>query len=238
MKKLYLILAAFLSLTLTTPALDITINDGVGTGTGWYSALRENNETEPGTIIGQKWDMESFTLVDNTLLTMTGGYNFTNPSGYGGFRPGDLFVDYDDDGDYDLVATISSAGTTYDVYSVGNTYSVFYGVLSASNPWKYKDGGNLITSGEPITYGSYVDGEGTHYTADLDLTWLNPYLLTGVPITLHNTMECGNDNLMGRYMPVTTGGFGDPDPVPDGGDTLVYLGAGLLTLGLFYKKRQ
>jgi hypothetical protein len=238
MKKLYLLLAAILSFTFTTPALDITINDGVGWGSVWYSASRENNEVEPGNIMNQKWDMESFYLTD-TSLTMTGGYNFTIPQGYGGFRPGDLFVDYNNDGDYDLVAVISHAGSTYDVYSLGNTSDVFYGVNSASNPWKYKDGGNLVVSGESITYGSYSDWEGTHYTADLDLWWVDPYVAYGVPVTLHYTMECGNDNLMGQYMPVTTGGFGDPDPdpVPETGNTMAMLGIALLGCNMFRKKQ-
>lgn len=219
-----------LSLNMVAYSVDITINDGYGVGSGWYAATQENQEVEPNTVAGQVWDMEKFEL-DGNVLTMTGGFNFTNPGGYGGWRPGDLFIDVDGTGGYDYVAVVGNAGATYDVYSLllANVNNVYYAQNSLSNPWRYKDGGTLISLGESVVYGSYSDIEGIHYTMELDLTWLTPYLsLDGATVTLHNTMECGNDNLMGQYV-VT------PVPETNNGLTMLGLGIGMLCL---YRSRK
>ncbi len=200
MKRSVLIIAmaAFLS-SLSVSAASITVPDGsVGIGSLWWSSANENQEVEPFCVANQVWDMESFSLTGNDLI-MSGGYNFTTPLGYGGFKPGDLFFDIDGGG-YDYVAVIGNATSTYDVYKLGTTYDVFYAQNTASNPWRYKDGGMLIEDDMDITYGSYLDAEGTHYTAQMDITWLSAVSTPGNLITIHNTMECGNDNLMGRYV--------------------------------------
>lgn len=229
MKYLYLILAILTFSMASAYPINITINDGFGSGTGWYSANRENNETEPGTVTTQFWDMERFDK-NGSILTMTGGYNFTSPAGYGGFRPGDLFIDIDGAGFYDYVAVIGSAPSVYDVYALGDnadTYDVYYAQNLFSNPWRYKSGGTLVASGLNAIYGFYNDDEGKHYTVDLDLSWLDAYLANGSTVTIHNTMECGNDNLMGQYT----------HQVGEYGSAPVMLGFGLLML-YSYKKYQ
>ena len=187
-------------------AADITIYDGASVGTGWYSS-RENNETEPNTITSQQWDMEAFYL-SGMNLTMQGGYNFTTPAGYDGWRPGDLFIDVNQT--FKLVAVIGNAPLTYDVYLFGNTYGVYYAQNALSNPWRYKDGGILISANNPISYSSFTDPEGTHYTANLNISWLYSYLSpNNTSVTFHNTMECGNDNLIGLatfYVPTAPEG--------------------------------
>lgn len=225
MKKLMLTMMVAVMTALTATAVPITIADGsVNSGNSWWNTANENQEVEPFCLTGQVWDMESFDLTGNTL-TMTGGFNFTTPSGYGGFKPGDLFFDVNGGG-YDYVATISGAGSTYSVYSLGNTYGVYYAQNATSNPWKYKDGGTLIASGLSVTYGSFGDVEGTHYTANLNLSWLDSLTSAGDVITLHNTMECGNDNLMGRYTVA----------VSDTGNTMAMCGLGLIGLVGFKRK--
>lgn len=193
-----LVVSLTLATSLTSIGEDITVYDGVSLSpTGWYGK-QENQEVEPGNVANQLWDMESFDLTDSRL-TMTGGYNFTSPLGYDGFKPGDIFFDVNGGG-YNFVATISSTGPKYDVYELpANTHSVFFAHNVASNPWKYKSGGILTESQLPVNYGSFVDGEGTHYTAMLDVFWLLETLSNGDIVTIHNTMECGNDNLMGRF---------------------------------------
>lgn len=223
-------LMAVLSFAMTAYSLDVTINDGVGSGTGWYSANRENQEVEPNTTSGQVWDMERFVLNGNNL-TMTGGFNFTSPGGYGGFRPGDLFIDTDSFGYYDYVAVIGYATSTYDVYAIEDDvdiYSVHFPQNAFSDPWRYKSGGTLISSGELALYGSYASAEGTHYTLDIDLSWLNPYLNNGDIVTLHNTMECGNDNLMGQYVADIH--------LPESGNMLAMIGIGFAALLLSRKR--
>lgn len=233
MKNLYNVAAVAASLVfgISAYAGNITINDGAGNGSGWYSATRENNEVEPGTVGAQVWDLESFDKTGQTL-TMTGGYNFTNPAGYGGFRPGDLFIDVDGTGFYDYVAVIGNANTSYDIYSLNNslnTYDVYYAQNVFSNPWRYKSGGTLISSNNTATYGSYSDFEGTHYTVGVDISWLDSSLPNGSVVTFHNTMECGNDNLLGQY---TT------RSVPDAGGTGVMFGMGMLLIGAYRQMRK
>jgi hypothetical protein len=55
-------------------ASDITIPDGLGSGTGWNGS-QEDNEVENGNLQSQAWDLEAFRLDGNTL-TLIGGYNF------------------------------------------------------------------------------------------------------------------------------------------------------------------
>jgi hypothetical protein len=166
--------------------------------------------------------MENFDLTGNTL-TMTGGYDFTTPTGYGGWKPGDIFFDVNGGG-YDYVATVGGAGATYDVYTLGNTLSVHYAQNIASSPWRYKDGGSLVAGNQAATYGSFNTAEGTHYTLGINLGWLDAYTSAGDVVTVHNTMQCGNDNLMGQFT------------VPDGGSTLALFGLG--TLGLAGLRRK
>lgn len=208
-------------------AADITIYDGSSVGTGWYSS-RENNETEPNTITSQQWDMEAFYL-SGMNLTMQGGYNFTTPAGYDGWRPGDLFIDVG--GFFKFVAVIGNAPLTYDVYLFGNTYSVYYAQNALSNPWRYEDGGILVSTWNHISYSSFTDSEGMHYTANLNISWVSAFLLPNPTlVTFHNTMECGNDNLLGAttfYIP----------PVPEGNSIIPVMFSFLGIVGVIIHKR-
>jgi hypothetical protein len=222
MKKLVMTMALALGMAASVNAVNITIADGVGNGNGWYGS-QENQEVEPGCYTGQVWDMESFDLTGNTL-TMTGGYNFASAAGYDGFKPGDIFFDINGGG-YDYVATVSGAGTTHDVYKLGTTLPVHYAQNVAANPWKYDTGGQLVVGGQASTYSSFSDNaEGTHYTLSINLGWLDALTAAGDVVTVHNTMQCGNDNLMGQFT------------VPDGGSTLALFGLG--TLGLVGLRRK
>lgn len=192
-------MAIVLTIGLSGYSANITINDGVGIGTsGWWAISYENNEVEPNTVSGQEWDMERFDLT-STTLTITSGFNITNPNGYGGFKPGDLFIDVNGGG-YDFVAVIGNSLSTFKVYTLGTTYDVFYAQNAAANPWRYKNGGALVEANKSISYSSYSDAEGLHYTASLDWTWLTSYVVGGTTVKLHTTMECGNDNLLGQYI--------------------------------------
>lgn len=82
-------------------AVDITIpdyNPGSGFGGGPFGSAGEDNETEPGTVASQAWDMEAF-VVSGSTLYIVGGYNMkTGAAGSGGsvvpgmLTPGDLFI--------------------------------------------------------------------------------------------------------------------------------------------------
>lgn len=109
---------------------------------------------------------------------------------------------------------------TYKVYSLtgASEVTVRYDVTKASNPWIYNDGGTLVQEGN-VTQTAYTGGEyagATHYElGGIDLSFLGSDLQGAL---FKFTMECGNDNLVGRT------------PVPDGGLTAALLGIGLFGL--------
>ena len=80
---------------------NITINDGVdgnnlGTGID-KSTTKEDNETEPGMVLSQLWDLEGFFL-NAKKISVVGGYNFYK--GQEGMDPGDVFIDINGDAVY------------------------------------------------------------------------------------------------------------------------------------------
>lgn len=228
----------------------LTINDGWYNNTAWHGNY-EDNEVEPPDVTGQIWDLEGF-YMKNTTLTMVGGYNFKN--GQDGYKVGDIFFDttgdvrYNADLDtntsngyhtqtngygYDYAVRLNFGATanTYDVYSI-NQYSMvttaYFRANDQSNPWKYASGGTLIGSGaftyvSGLTDAAIGDGllGGSHNAVILDIAFLG----AGTPFTVHNTIQCGNDNLMGRG---TT-------PVPEP-STFILFGAGLAGAALFRKR--
>lgn len=242
------------ALTLGT---NITIADGVGTGTGWYGA-QEDNEVEPGDDPTQAWDLEGFFLNGRTLA-MVGGYDFVagEYSSYWKhtYMSGDIFIDVDGDAEYgtvntgtggnfltpvvantfgyDYVLDMDFSAGTYSIIHldsnaslIAQTEEVWFSQNDESNPWRYYSGGTLL---DTLTM-EYLTGlsdddtgliGGLHNVALVDLSFLGH----GTDFTVHFTMECGNDNLMGQ------GAVPAPEP-----GTLVLLGAGLV--GLFAWRRR
>jgi hypothetical protein len=219
---------------------NITISDGVFTGTGWYSN-REDQEVEPNNVTGQVWDLEGFFL-DDEMLSVVGGFNFA--AGQDGWDAGDVFLDITGDarygtantgtgGDqsypaiinntfgYDYVLDINWGAGTYDVYALdaGSTVRVYYNQNDESNPWRYNSGGELLYDDVSFSYLTGLSNAdvggllgGSHNVAAFDLSFLDPGEFTS-----HLTVECGNDNLMGQGVIV-------PEPAT----------ASLLVLGLAF----
>lgn len=216
---------------------DITLqNDGNSTSKSWEGKY-EDQETEPGTVHSQAWDLEGMFL-NGTKLTLVGGYDFKN--GYGGTTSGDVFVDIDGNAQfgstntsltknsnttnlsgYDLVLDLNFSSMTFDVIKLVQGASVVRtGTdIAGSNPWKWVSGGDTLYSGLGFTYISGLTNSqtgfqgGSHYAITLDVSFLS-----GSDATFHNTMSCGNDNLMGRAH------------VPDAAATLSLFGAALVGL--------
>jgi hypothetical protein len=243
---------------------EITIPDLMGSGSGWHGS-QEDNETEPGTITNQTWDLEAFFL-NGTTLNMLGGYDFVNNSQW---KYGDIFIDVDNDIKYGLEndgsgsvqngnSTVANSfgydyvldlnfdevtGVhTYDVYAItANTTvrTVHYNINQESNAWRYESGGEAVLLGQTLAYSTYTTDElatygyifqddGTsnlHNIVSVDLGFLGAEISN---FTAHFTMECGNDNLMGHYDPVP--------PVPEP-STVLLLGAGIIGLAGFARKR-
>jgi hypothetical protein len=208
------------ALALPVSYTEITIYDGDSSApTGW-EGMQEDNETEPGTVHNQNWDLEAFISYGTNQIGMIGGYVFLNTNG-GDRRPGDIFIDIDGDyvdgstqtpgnGNQDIVDTY---GYEYvlDVDWAAGTYSVFelvpgttttttaYGINAGSNPWAFVSGGNLLGNGSFAYENGLTDEEtgklGGSHTAvtGFDLSFLGE----NVDFTTHFTPACGNDNLMG-----------------------------------------
>jgi hypothetical protein len=202
---------------------DITISDLIySTSNDWYGD-HEDQETEPGTVTAQKWDLEGFFL-NGTILTMIGGYDFQNNDEY---EYGDIFIDITGNAEYgpsndatgtkntvvqntfgyDYVMDLDFANLTYTVYELtdSSTNAVYYSINQESNPWRYNSGGTYVTSGTIDYRTGLTDAEvggllgGTHnVVTGLDLSFLDDAINN---IIVHNTMRCGNDNLMGQSTP-------------------------------------
>ena len=132
---------------------------------------------------------------------MIGGYDLI--SGEDNIAPGHVFLDAGSDGTWDYAVAFNNTGsaTWYDVsgLSIGNglTSTTYF---PASNPWQYASGSTATgTLGSEYTefFSDDLAGVatgGSHNAIALDLSDLT----LGTSFVAHFTMECGNDNLMGR----------------------------------------
>ena len=148
---------------------------------------------------------------------------------------------------YDFVLDLNEDMTSYSIYrltSASVVKTAYYQQNQGSSPWQYATGGELIGSlnAGTITYETgLTDAETgfkgdsnntpTHNAVTVDLAFLSDrnltqgYQLTSA-FTLHYTMGCGNDNLMGKYVA----------PVPEP-STILLISAGLCGLVGMSRKR-
>lgn len=143
---------------------------------------------------------------------------------------------------YDYVLDIDWAGGTFDIVQLNNTsilkdseYGAQYN--KPSNPWIFMSGGTVMNGSNPLTFNTYDKasqdntgfsgwgGNNNHYVATFDISAIT--FGSGPSGTVfHNTMECGNDNLIGQAAPV-------PEP-----GTMALLGFGMLGLAIYGKRRM
>lgn len=153
MKKMMLLLV-LLFVALPAFASNITIYDENGyRGSGQGG---EDNETEPGMVFSQDWDLEGF-FFENNSLSMVGGYDFAANSG--DHTSGDIFIstgvpvygaiEIDQDNsqtlvlnkyNYNYVLDLDFDNSTYLVYAIdaGTVLKTAkYDVNQGSSPWQY-----------------------------------------------------------------------------------------------------
>lgn len=225
-------------------AMNITIWDKQGSGTGWYG-VQEDQEVEPGCVTGQFWDLEGFYLNGNTL-SMVGGYDFKN--GKDGFDSGDIFIgrtgnvvygtdNFNATGSngivsvtnqwrYDYAIDLNFSTNTYTLYGITNSslLTAYYRNNDESNPWAYQSGGTQLGTGA-FSYATLTDaaaiaaGFGDFNGNDThNVVSLELDFLPAGSFIAHFTMECGNDNLMGSVN------------VPESGTLLLFSGFLLISL--------
>jgi len=159
---------------------NITINDGevrptISVNTK-NSTGGEDNETEPGMVQSQKWDLEGFFRKGN-VLTMIGGFNFkvgASEPGQQTFTSGDIFISTDanygtplgkygngrefnnvnNTFGYEYALNINWTNLSFSAYKLDptdSTTTVYYKEnetgTATSNPWKYYSGGTLVGTG-------------------------------------------------------------------------------------------
>lgn len=227
MRVTLLLLLLFVAVSLnpaTVLALDLGQNITIYDENGYYGSGvgYEDGETEPGMVNSQIWDLEGFFLKQNSL-SMVGGYNFRDGAGNPLYTSGDIFIStgvapaYEhkhksSDGNqlvtktygYEYVLDLTfngDSGGTYSVFSLGSDAileTAYYKQNEGSSPWKYESGGTLTDFSGTFLFSTVTDTGfvgGTHYAlTGFDLSFLGH----GTDFYAHFTMECGNDNLMGK----------------------------------------
>jgi hypothetical protein len=209
----------------------------------------EDQEVEPGMVRDQVWDLEGFFL-EGSMLSMVGGFDFKDGVDHSGhnYGSGDIFISVGDaptygtegatlNNGYEYVIDLDFENSTYEVYGLV-TGSDLKDVIEVQNkpessPWAFDH-----TNEDSLSSGSFVytaglnDSEtgfygGTHYSlSGFDLSFLTDIYGADVDFYSHFTMECGNDNLMGKgTVPV-------PEPA-----TMLLLGVGVMGLGVLNRKR-
>ncbi len=246
-------IAFFMSLMAVSKAhalelgINITKYDGSSSQQSGWHGKNEDNEVEPGCVTDQSWDLEGFFL-KGSELQVVGGFDFLN--GNGNIKTGDIFIDVD--GSYDPDAyTMTKNGnvkvknnfgyeyvfdldvgnnkyTFYDISKGAYTETVYYKGNHHSNAYRYVSGGKKIASGTLNYLSGLFDSDvgglsgGTHYA----LTGIDLGFIAGKDFTAHQTLGCGNDNLMGS----------GTAPVPEPA-TILLVGSGLALFGAMGRRK-
>jgi hypothetical protein len=231
----------------------------------WYNrgtSPGEDQETEPGTSTGQKWDLEGF-FTNGTNISMVGGYDFKN--GYGGEReyataPGHLFIANNQAAQYgentpnftgkniygyNYAVTMNFDTLKYSLYIIdADTTVVSTTYEGRSNPWQFQ-GGTLVDNGNGYTgtlqYTTGLSDAQTGFLSDANQLTHNEVILLGIGDHLDG-YTAANYFAWLHYTyacgnDLLMGNIvGSPVPIPG---SVLLLGTGLLGLvGLKWRRRE
>lgn len=163
---------------------EITVFDGIGSGTTGWNRASEDQEVAQGCVGEQGWDLEGMFL-QGSELGLVGGFDFQNgkwdSQSKTQITSGDIFIDVTGDivygqnitglkgngnkdvnnqfgYDYAIDLNFDGDTLTYDVYQIDQTATLtmgWYRQNDTSGAWEYKNGGTLVQSG---LIGSYQAG--------------------------------------------------------------------------------
>lgn len=218
----------------------------IGIGQG-----REDNETEPGTVTSQIWDLEGMFLDGGRYLSLVGGYNFRDGVTIGShnYASGDILIDIDNnaiwgsssaagktsnsDLHWDYAIRLNFVDSTYVVWELTNSTTFLLPTdIATSNPWRVNGGqGDIASSGSLFFQAGLTDAQAGGFS-DWGMSGsTNHYAVTGIDLNFingetflaHFVMECGNDPIAGSAAV--------PEPA-----TIALLGIGVA--GLFLSPRR
>ncbi len=239
----------------TSPSEDNEVEPGMATGQKWDLEGFFYNRTEKDLTIIGGYDFlngTTTTQMGDIFIDVDGNAQYGNPaSSPSGLFGYDYVLDIDitssTAGTYDIVKLGSGSTLSPYVTVTPNNWG--------SNPWKYASGGTILDTFSFDYYGNTQEirdaataagltGWGGFYQGS---TWIpyndNHYALTfnvadiagkvlntladgaSQKVIFHNTMQCGNDNLMGGVRLTKKGGPPVPEP-----STIFLMFAGLLGL--------
>ena len=269
-KLCYTTVLALTAAIVSANAKNITINDLQYPNSSGYGAPGkgqggEDQETEPGTLSGQNWDLEAFTL-NGSLLSIYSGYNLL--AGENPYGLGDLFIDVNGDANwqpgvdnhisgitsndkflYDYVVHFNNrSGTSigageYMVYKLDGTRSEKFQETvykSGSNPWIYlptrQDLTHVVGSGKMAVE---TDLNDVLKLEDGTVVTGGAHYIGGINLDFLSSKELNGSPLF--HLTMECGNDSLVGRVPDAGSTVGLLGAAMAGISMFtrsFRRKQ